>query len=78
MARFWHTRNWITTMGDVVITMEYTGTLESAEEMINNLQLEEQDYLFNIKTKTICVLKNQIVYYKPGDHYTYRLSETLF
>ena len=63
-------------MDELFRIVEYTGTLESLEEMVKNLNLEQDDYNFDVKRKTMIVRKGGFsIIYKPGYHYTYRIEE---
>lgn len=57
---------------DVCIYEEYTGTMESLESMVKKLNLESNEYHFNIITKTFYNSKDGIIY-SPGDHFQYRV-----
>lgn len=51
---------------------EYTGTMESLEEIVKYLKLEEHEYNFRVTDKSIYVHPLNC-YYFPGDHYSYLL-----
>jgi hypothetical protein len=61
-------------MGVIVQVEEYTGTLESLENLVDKLKLDSNDYNFDVKSKSLYIHKLGLLY-RPGDHYQYRLPE---
>lgn len=61
---------------DRMQVLTYTGTMESLEDLVRNLELDSDDYSFNVLTKFIFIHSVGISY-RPGDSYIIILPETL-
>ena len=62
-------------MDNIIKNEIYTGTLESAKDLVNNLLLHECDYYFNPKDGTTKNHREGILY-SPGDSYQYAIHQT--
>lgn len=63
-------------MGDLVrVKIEtYDGTLESAKAVLDNLNIPDDYYHFNIRSGRLVLIKFGLIL-RPGDCYQYRLPE---
>ena len=61
-------------MDELIKHETYDGTLESLKLMVENLKIEPNTYIFNIKTGAITILSHRVTY-RPGDVYIYRLPK---
>jgi hypothetical protein len=52
---------------------QYTGTMESLEEMVKDLKLEPHNYHFNPINKRMYINPPGILYF-PGDWYQYEIE----
>lgn len=64
-------------MVDLVKIEFYDGTMESLENIVKNLKLQDKTYHFNVITKEFYIHHLGTIY-KPGDCYQYLVNEKLY
>lgn len=52
----------------------YDGTMKSLEDLVINLKLDDHEYHFNVRDKTIFIFPRGIKF-RVGDVYQYRVEE---
>ena len=52
----------------------YDGTMQSLEDLIKNLKLEDEPYHFDVIRKTVAIYKQGLIYF-PGDYYYVKIDE---
>lgn len=50
-------------------SIEYTGTIKSLQNLVKNLNLKKEMYIFNIQNKYVYLNSGLIL--RPGDFYSY-------
>lgn len=59
---------------EIIQTEEYTGTMESLESVVEKLNLESQNYHFDVKTKRLYIHTMGLML-MPGNHFHYNKRE---
>jgi len=54
------------------IVKEYDGTMESAQDLVNDMKLENHEYFLDVRTRSIYI-HSLGMRFQPGDNYKVRL-----